>query len=155
MGKNNHNIHYCAKGEKEINFFGIRGRKESIGFMKNMKYGTRMLAYVLGIAVFFVIGFSVGRINGRDEMKRKIQQTDEPKNVSASLSTETETAEYEIKLKNDKLYLYEVIGEMLHPIAESEISEEIYPGADVEELKRGIIFNDKTEAVTMFENFVS
>ena len=123
--------------------------------MKNMKYGTRLLAYVLGIAVFFIIGFSAGRINGRDEMKEKIAQTEEPQNVTASLNRKEEITEYELRLKNDKIFLYEVKGEELYAIAESEISEAIYPPSDIEELKMGIMFNDKTEALRMFENFVS
>ncbi len=62
---------------------------------------------------------------------------------------------YEVIIEDGALKINKCIGDDKTVMVSEEISENIYPSGDIEELKRGVVFERLEEAQQMFENFVS
>lgn len=123
-----------------------------------MKYRTSLLAYVLVVALFFAAGYGAGMVNGLNRAKEEFaEQTGiEPTDaVNASALADEELPEYTVILENGALIIYESDDGKKKKLTECEISESVYPSEDVTALKAGMHFDDKNEAMAMFENFAS
>ena len=123
-----------------------------------MKYRTHLLAYVLVVALFFAAGYGAGTVNGlnrakEDFMSKNTDISEEALDVSAE--AEEDATEYTVILENGRLCVYEYADEQKTKLTACEISESVYPGEDIAALKTGMTFDDKNEAMAMFENFAS
>lgn len=123
-----------------------------------MKYGTRMLTYILVIALFFAAGYGAGTVNGRSRAREefaKVQEPDTEDVLNTSAEAEEEIPGYMLILESGRLIVYEVEHGNRIKLTECEISESVYPKDDIAELKTGMVFDNKNEAMAMFENFAS
>lgn len=121
--------------------------------MKNLKNTLIVSSYLLLIALFFGGGFAIGRI-GTDN-KTQPAPTQTMPAVETIADNEDKSPYYELKAENGKLIIYKCIGDNKQVIASEEISENIFPKEDIEELNQGVTFDRLEEAQQMFENFVS
>lgn len=121
--------------------------------MKNLKNTIIVSSYLLLIALFFGGGYALGRI-GTDSKENEM-----PLPTTAAVETiaenENKSPYYEVKTENGRLVIYKCIGDNKQVIASEEISENIFPKDDIEELKEGVQFDRLEKAQQMFENFVS
>ena len=123
-----------------------------------MKYRTSLLAYALVVALFFAAGYGAGVINGRNRAREDfteqyiIKPTDA---VNTSALADEILPEYTVILENGSIIVYESEDENKTKLTECKISESVYPAEDVAALKNGMIFDNKNEAMAMFENFAS
>ena len=62
---------------------------------------------------------------------------------------------YEVKVENGLLQINKCVGDNKMAILSEEISENVFPSEDIDELKKGVEFDNLDEAQQMFENFVS
>ena len=123
-----------------------------------MKYRTQMLAYVLVIALFFAAGYGAGTVNGRNRAREdfvKVQKTELEEVLNASAEAEEEIPEYTVILENNRLIVYESADGKKTKLTECKISESVYPKEDIYELRAGMVFDNKNDAMAMFENFAS
>ena len=124
--------------------------------MKNMKYSSAMLAYVLIVALFFAAGYGVGTVNGKNQAREVISSSvKEEEAIDAAVTTEEEVPEYELVLEDGHLTIYENGVDEKSIIARCEISESVFPREDIITLREGLLFSDKTDAMAMFESFAS
>ena len=123
-----------------------------------MKYRTHLLTYVLVIALFFAAGYGAGMVNGRTRAREefvKQQETELEEALNASAEAAEEALQYAVILENGRLIVYESADGDKTKLTECEISESVYPKDDIAALKSGMAFDDKNEAMAMFENFAS
>ena len=123
-----------------------------------MKYRTSLLAYVLIIALFFAAGYGAGMVNGINRTKEELAERNsiEPTDaVNASALADEELPEYMVVIEGSALIVYKSENGDRKKLTECEISELVYPSEDISALKDGMIFNNKNEAMAMFENFAS
>lgn len=66
-----------------------------------------------------------------------------------------EKERYEVIAENGRLCLYKTDSQTRTLITGEDISIDIFPYDDVQELKNGVFFDDLASAQAMFENFVS
>ena len=118
--------------------------------MKKMKNTLIISSYVLLVAMFFSGGYALGRMG----MKEEVIPTPTMSVVEAT-EMDIETPEYELIIEEGMLTIYKCIGDSKSVIMSEEISENIFPKDDIEELKRGVRFERLEQAQQMFENFVS
>lgn len=121
--------------------------------MKILKNTIIVSSYVLLVALFFSGGYAIGKI-GTDKNETPIP-TPYEKTVEAVSEKAVQSPTYEVVIEEGKLIIYKCIGEIKTMIASEEISEDVYPKEDVEELKKGVEFERLEGAQQMFENFVS
>ncbi len=128
---------------------------------KNLKYGIKTVSYVLIVALFFAIGYNAGKINaGRTAEKLMAEKAEEASMTGiAEEKTEYKTNNtnktvYTVAIKNGRIVVTDN-SDSEREIASGTICEEIYPSSDIEELRAGLKFEDKKQAMEMFENFVS
>lgn len=121
--------------------------------MKNLKNTLIVSSYVLLVALFFGGGYAIGRIG--------INTVDEPEVTMLPDTVQTvsealvESPVYEVIIEDGELKIYKCIGEDKTVVAREEISVNVFPRSDVEELTRGVRFERLEAAQQMFENFVS
>lgn len=123
---------------------------------KNLKFGATILGYVVVVGIFFVIGYNCGKIRGAEDMKKVLEKKEVPTVASSSLFTKDEyEVKYTILIDMGEICLYKLCGDEKTLLLSQPISENVYPSADILELKKGIVFYDLQEAKMMFENFIS
>ena len=123
-----------------------------------MKYGSSLLAYVLIVALFFAAGYGAGTVNGRNRAREdfeRVRETEIGDVLDASAEAREEIPEYTVVLESGRLIIYESADDDKTMLTECEISESVYPKEDITALKSGMVFDDKSEAMAMFENFAS
>ena len=103
--------------------------------MKILKNTLIVSSYVLLVALFFGGGYAIGRIG-----------------VSDSVPTPMPTV---AAVENGLLQINKCVGDNKTAILSEEISENVFPSEDIDELKKGVEFDNLDEAQQMFENFVS
>lgn len=122
--------------------------------MKKLKNTLTVSSYVLLVALFFAAGYAIGKTGEVEEVP-----------VSAPIQTpaadffageaEVRSPVYEVIIEDGVLKINKCIGEDKTTIVSEEISEDVFPRSDIEELGRGVEFSRLEEAQQMFENFVS
>lgn len=70
-------------------------------------------------------------------------------------ANDVKTTVYEVKVENGLLQINKCVGDNKTAILSEEISENVFPSEDIDELKKGVEFDNLDEAQQMFENFVS
>ena len=78
-----------------------------------------------------------------------------PDTVQTISGTVVESPVYEVIIEDGELKIYKCIGDNKTVIASEEISVNVFPKGDVEELKQGVRFERLEAAQQLFENFVS
>lgn len=118
--------------------------------MKKMKNTLIISSYVLLVALFFSGGYVLGRTGTKEE-------TVPAPTMSAVEVTEmnVEAPEYELVIEESMLRIYRCIGDSKTVVMSEEISENIFPKKDIDELRGGVRFERLEQAQQMFENFVS
>ena len=100
--------------------------------MKILKNTLIVSSYVLLVALFFGGGYAIGRIGVSDSVPTPMPTVAAVEEVNANDVRDNKTA-----------------------ILSEEISENVFPSEDIDELKKGVEFDNLDEAQQMFENFVS
>lgn len=106
--------------------------------------------YLIIASVFFTFGYFIGN--------RLVQ---EPASITANAPSSTHNADtaddtwYEVKISNGRLCLYSVSNNETKELAGEEISAEMFPYDDMNELKNGLAFENFSNALACFEDFVS
>lgn len=118
--------------------------------MKKMKNTLIISSYLLLVALFFSVGYALGSAGtkGNGSPVPVMETYEIPE-------TEIETPEYELISEDGVLTIYRCIGSSRNVIMSEEISEDIFPKEDIEELREGVRFKRLEQAQQMFENFVS
>lgn len=122
--------------------------------MKKMKNTVIIASYVLLMALFFSGGYALGKIGTEKDIADTVP-IPTPETVETVFEKKAESPNYEVIIENGKLIIYKCIGENKELITSEEISENVFPRDDVEELKKGVRFERLEGAQQMFENFVS
>ena len=117
--------------------------------MKILKNTLIVSSYVLLVALFFGGGYAIGRIGVSDSVPTPMPTVAE---VNAN---DVKTTVYEVKVENGLLQINKCVGDNKTAILSEEISENVFPSEDIDELKKGVEFDNLDEAQQMFENFVS
>lgn len=121
--------------------------------MKILKNTLIVSSYVLLVALFFGGGYALGRIGVRSDTQPAA--TILPDTVQTASNLVAQSPEYEVIIEDGELKIYKCIDENKTIVVSEEISENVFPKGDVEELKRGVRFERLEAAQQMFENFVS
>lgn len=141
-------------------YYAVQGGGMEINMKneENLKYGIKTVSYVLIVALFFAIGYNTGKINGRRAAEKLIAEKAEEASVTSvteeTAEYKTDKADYTVAVKNGRIVVTDN-SDNAREIASGTICEEIYPASDIEELREGLQFEDKKQAMEMFENFVS
>ena len=114
--------------------------------MKILKNTLIVSSYVLLVALFFGGGYAIGRIGVSDSVPTPMPTVAAVEEVNAN---DVKTTVYEVKVENGLLQINKCVGDNKTAILSEEISE------NVDELKKGVEFDNLDEAQQMFENFVS
>lgn len=109
-------------------------------------------AYVLLMVLFFFGGYAIGGIRQRPIA---VVSTPQPNILPAAAIDGSQKLQYELILINSELFLYKNEGNSHELLYSHPITENIFPPADIEELKRGVYFDKLSEAQSLLENFVS
>ena len=117
--------------------------------MKILKNTLIVSSYVLLVALFFGGGYAIGRIGVSDSVPTPMPT------VAAVNANDVKTTVYEVKVENGLLQINKCVGDNKTAILSEEISENVFPSEDIDELKKGVEFDNLDEAQQMFENFVS
>mgnify|MGYP001490785991 CR=1 FL=1 len=117
--------------------------------MKILKNTLIVSSYVLLVALFFGGGYAIGRIGVSDSVPTPMPT------VAAVDANDVKTTVYEVKVENGLLQINKCVGDNKTAILSEEISENVFPSEDIDELKKGVEFDNLDEAQQMFENFVS
>lgn len=122
--------------------------------MKNLKNTLIISSYVLLVALFFGGGFAIGRIGMESSDTSSVP---EPTVYAVETAGENviQAPVYEVIIEDGVLKINICIGDDKTTVASEEISEDIFPASDMEELKEGVVFERLEQAQQMFENFVS
>ena len=115
--------------------------------MKILKNTLIVSSYVLLVALFFGGGYAIGRIGVSDSVPTPMPTVAAVEEVNAN---DVKTTVYEVKVENSLLQINKCVA-----ILSEEISENVFPSEDIDELKKGVEFDNLDEAQQMFENFVS
>lgn len=118
--------------------------------MKKMKNTLIVSSYVLLVALFFSGGYALGRTS----TKKDVTPTPTTSAVEAA-KISVKTPEYELITEDGMLSIYKCIGDNKTVVMSEEISEDIFPKEDIDELRKGVRFERLEQAQQMFENFVS
>ncbi len=121
--------------------------------MKIIKNTLFVSSYVLLAGVMLCVGCVIGKSSTDTESRAAdsiIEDTAEE-----TMSETFKYPVYELILQNGILEINRCIGEDKTLITSEEISEDVFPYEDVQELQKGVIFNRLDAAQQMFENFVS
>lgn len=121
--------------------------------MKNLKNTLIISSYVLLMALFFSGGYALGKIGTKENNVSMPLPTMDA--VAASVESAVKSPVYEVIIEDGVLKIYKCIDEEKTVITSEEISENVFPKADIEELRRGVKFERLEAAQQMFENFVS
>ena len=113
--------------------------------MKILKNTLIVSSYVLLVALFFGGGYAIGRIGVSDSVPTPMPTVAAVEEVNAN---DVKTTVYEVKVENGLLQINKCVGD-------NKISENVFPSEDIDELKKGVEFDNLDEAQQMFENFVS
>lgn len=70
-------------------------------------------------------------------------------------ANDVKTTVYEVKIENGLLQINKCVGNNKTQFWVKKISENVFPSEDIDELKKGVEFDNLDEAQQMFENFVS
>lgn len=119
--------------------------------MKFVKNTFIVSTYILLVAIFFAGGYAIGRV-GTTDTEALSKKTIEAEQASVN---DVREMMYEVRLENGTLRLSELVGESEILLLSEKISENIFPGEDVRELKEGVKFDNLEQAQSLFENFVS
>ena len=117
--------------------------------MKILKNTLIVSSYVLLVALFFGGGYAIGRIGVSDSVPTPMPTVAAVEEVNAN---DVKTTVYEV---NGLLQINKCVGDNKTAILSEEISENVFPSEDIDELKKGVEFDNLDEAQQMFENFVS
>ena len=125
--------------------------------MKILKNTLIVSSYVLLVALFFGGGYAIGRIGMSDSVPTPMPTVAAVEEVNAN---DVKTTVYEVKVENGLLQINKCVGDNKTmadktAILSEEISENVFPSEDIDELKKGVEFDNLDEAQQMFENFVS
>ena len=120
--------------------------------MKILKNTLIVSSYVLLVALFFGGGYAIGRIGVSDSVPTPMPTVAAVEEVNAN---DVKTTVYEVKVENGLLQINKCVGDNKTAIFSEEISENVFPSEDIDELKKGVEFDNLDEAQQMFENFVS
>lgn len=120
--------------------------------MKILKNTLIVSSYVLLVALFFGGGYATGRIGVSDSVPTPMPTVAAVEEVNAN---DVKTTVYEVKVENGLLQINKCVGDNKTAILSEEISENVFPSEDIDELKKGVEFDNLDEAQQMFENFVS
>lgn len=122
--------------------------------MKILKNTLIVSSYVLLMALFFGGGYAVGR--------RSTATEEDASPVFTETHTETDNSPqkievpvYEVIVEDGVLRINKCIGKIKTEVTSEEISENVFPSSDINELKEGVIFERLEDAQQLFENFVS
>jgi hypothetical protein len=121
--------------------------------MKILKNTLIVSSYVLLVAVFFTGGYAVGKMGAAGESEPIPSQM--PKNMETVSQFVSAEPEYEVIIENGTLKIYRCIGDERTVLSSEEISENVFPKDDIEELHKGVKFERLDDAQQLFENFVS
>ena len=97
-------------------------------------------------------GYAIGRIGVSDSVPTPMPTVAAVEEVNAN---DVKTTVYEVKVENGLLQINKCVGDNKTAILSEEISENVFPSEDIDELKKGVEFDNLDEAQQMFENFVS
>lgn len=120
--------------------------------MKILKNTLIISSYVLLVALFFGGGYAIGRIGVSGSVPTPMPTVAAVEEVNAN---DVKTTVYEVKVENGLLQINKCVGDNKTAILSEEISENVFPSEDIDELKKGVEFDNLDEAQQMFENFVS
>lgn len=104
--------------------------------------------YLIIASVFFTFGYCVGNSSVNEPVSAI---TDIP----APTASVVEEIWYEVKISDNRLYLYSVSNSETKELVSEEISSEIFPYDDMRELEKGLAFESFANALACFEDFVS
>lgn len=121
--------------------------------MKNLKNTLIISSYLLLVALFFSGGYAIGKIS--TEKTAEPMPLETPEAVETSVTEQKRFPEYEVKIEEGVLKIYKCIGEKKEVVTSEEISVDVFPREDIEELGRGVRFERLEQAQYLFENFVS
>ena len=116
--------------------------------MKILKNTLIVSSYVLLVALFFGGGYAIVS----DSVPTPMPTVAAVEEVNAN---DVKTTVYEVKVENGLLQINKCVGDNKTAILSEEISENVFPSEDIDELKKGVEFDNLDEAQQMFENFVS
>lgn len=111
-------------------------------------------SYVLLVALIFSGSYVIGKSTMQKDVPKATEKPSEDV-VDAVLEQETRMPFYEVCAEEGKLIIYKCIGNTKSVVTSEDISESVFPKEDMEELKKGVIFDRLEGAQQMFENFVS
>ena len=120
--------------------------------MTKTKNTLIICAYVLLMTLFFFGGYTIGGVR-RNEIAAA--PTPVPVSVPAAAVNPRQQTRYRIILSNSELFLYKRDGEESELLYSHPIIEDIFPHEDMEELRRGVEFDNLHDAQRLLENFVS
>ena len=126
--------------------------------MNKIKNSVIIAAYVLLVTIFFFGGYAFGSREGEKELVFDAPEPTVQAAVQAAAVKETDEEEkifYTVIIQNGRLCLFKDDGGSRTLVSSDEISENIYPSADIAELRKGIEFDSMEKAQELFENFVS
>lgn len=122
--------------------------------MKILRNSLIISAYVLLLGIFFIGGYAFGNSKTPSPYPTQapIQEADEQVMNPEPMQKKER---YEVIAENGRLCLYKTDSQTRTLITGEDISIDIFPYDDVQELKNGVFFDDLASAQAMFENFVS
>ena len=126
--------------------------------MDKVKNSLIIAAYVLLVTVFFLGGYAFGSRTNTETVTVSVTVTPAPRVISEGEPKKTgeeSRRSYTVIIENGRLCLFKEENNERTLISSEEISENIYPAADIRELKAGINFDSMEKAQELFENFVS
>ena len=108
--------------------------------MKILKNTLIVSSYVLLVALFFGGGYAIGRIGVSDSVPTPMPTVAAVEEVNAN---DVKTTVYEVKVENGLLQINKCVGDNKTAILSEEISENVFPSEDIDELKKGDIERNK------------
>ena len=122
--------------------------------MKILRNSLIISAYVLLLGIFFIGGYAFGNSKTPAPYPTTAPAPEENEQVMNRAPIE-ENERYEVIAENGRLCLYKITTSEKTLITGEDISIDIFPYEDAQELKNGVFFDDLAGAQAMFENFVS
>ena len=118
-------------------------------YKERMNIMLRASVYIVLATFCFSLGYRVGMVSAPEPA----YSIDEP-----VMNTDTDVMHevwYELTMEGNRLSLYRMSEMETVLLASEEISSELFPGDDGNELKEGLVFQSLDAALSRFEDFVS
>lgn len=126
--------------------------------MKNKNGGIISIVCVAAFAAGIFTGYIRSKVNVEDERVtvENVQAAANEEESVPKVEIAAKTEYYQVKSADDYIFLYEIFdNNTKKELERAEINMVVLPQSDIEQLKEGISFTEKEEALMVMESLIS